>query len=48
MDDPNQEVALQVLDLAEVYRPTPRYWGYKQAARAIRRYPHFISDLGDP
>jgi putative hydrolase len=47
MEDPNQEVALQVLDLAEVYRPTPRYWGYKQAARAIRRYPHFISDLSD-
>src|SRR5215213_4440985 len=47
MEDPNQEVALQVLDLAEVYRPTPRYWGYKQAARAIRRYPEFISDLSD-
>ena len=47
MDDPNQVIAMQVLDLAEVYRPTPRYWGYKQASRAIRRYPQFITDLTD-
>jgi histidinol phosphatase-like PHP family hydrolase len=47
VDDPNQAVAMQVLDLAEVYRPAPRYWGYKQAARAIRRYPRFITDLTD-
>jgi histidinol phosphatase-like PHP family hydrolase len=45
MDDPNQVIAMQVLDLAEVYRPTPRYWGYKQASRAIRRYPRFITEL---
>ena len=47
MEDPNQQIAMLVLDLAEVYRPAPRYWGYKQASRAIRRWPRFITELTD-
>jgi putative hydrolase len=47
MEDPNQRIAMMVLDLAEVYRPTPRYWGYKQASRAIRRHPRFLTELTD-
>jgi len=46
-EDPNQQIAIQILDLAEVYRPSPRYWGYKQASRAIRRHPQFITELTD-
>ena len=45
MVDVNQDIATLVLDLAEVYRPSPRFWGYKQASRAIRRYPRFLSEL---
>jgi len=47
MTDPNLEVAILLLDLAEVYRPSARYWGYKQASRAIRRFPEFISEMSD-
>jgi putative hydrolase len=47
LDDPNQQIATLVLDLAEVYRPAPRYWGYKQASRAIRRYPRFVTELSE-
>ena len=47
LDDPNQAAATLILDLAEAYRPTPRYWGYKRASRAIRRHPHFVSELSD-
>jgi histidinol phosphatase-like PHP family hydrolase len=43
--DPNIEVAALLLDLAEVYRPSPRFWGYKNAARSIRRHPEFLSEL---
>ena len=45
--DPNQEIAALLLDVSEVYRPTPRYWGYKNASRSIRRHPAFLSDLPD-
>jgi histidinol phosphatase-like PHP family hydrolase len=45
--DPNLEIAGLLLDLAEVYRPSARFWGYKNAARAIRRHPEFLSDLTD-
>jgi putative hydrolase len=45
--DPNQDIATLLLDLSEVYRPAARYWGYKQASRAIRRYPHVVTDLPD-
>jgi putative hydrolase len=45
LEDPNQHIAMLVLDVAEAYRPAPRYWGYKQASRAIRRYPRFITEL---
>ena len=45
--DTNLSAAALLLDLAEVYKPTPRYWGYKNAARSIRRHPSFLSDLTD-
>jgi histidinol phosphatase-like PHP family hydrolase len=45
LDDPNQDIAILLLDLAEVYKPSPRYWGYKRASRAIRRHPQFLSEL---
>ncbi len=45
LDDPNQDIATRILDLAEVYRPSPRYWGYKRASRTIRRHPQFLSEL---
>ena len=45
LDDPNQDLATLILDLAEVYRPSPRYWGYKRASRTIRRHPQFLSEL---
>ena len=47
MNDPNLEIAALLLDLAEVYRPSARFWGYKNAARSIRRHPTFLSDLSD-
>ena len=47
MIDVNQELASVLLDLAEVYRPTPRYWGYKRASRTIRRYPDFLNEMSD-
>ena len=48
LDDSNQDVATLILDLAEVYRPSPRYWGYKRASRTIRRHPQFLSELTEP
>ena len=47
MTDPNLEIAAVLLDVAEVYKPAARYWGYKNASRSIRRYPDFVSDLTD-
>jgi histidinol phosphatase-like PHP family hydrolase len=47
LEDPNQDIASLILDLAEVYRPSPRYWGYKRASRTIRRHPQFLSELTD-
>jgi len=47
MIDPNLEIAALLLDLSEVYRPSPRFWGYKNAARSIRRHPEFLSDMND-
>lgn len=47
MDDENIEIAGLLLDLSEVYRPSPRFWGYKNAARSIRRHPQFLSELAD-
>jgi histidinol phosphatase-like PHP family hydrolase len=48
LDDVNQEIAALILDLAEVYRPAPRYWGYKNASRAVRRWPRFLSEMTEP
>ena len=45
MTDPNLSVAALLLDIAEVYKSSPRYWGYKNAARSIRRHPAFLSEL---
>ena len=47
MTDPNLEIAGLLLDVSEVYRPSARFWGYKNAARSIRRHPEFLSDLSD-
>ena len=47
MTDVNLEIAALLLDLAEVYRPSPRFWGYKNASRSIRRHPVFLADLSD-
>jgi histidinol phosphatase-like PHP family hydrolase len=47
MTDPNLEIAALLLDLSEVYRPAPRFWGYKNAARSIRRHPDLLSELSD-
>lgn len=47
MDDANIEIAGLLLDLSEVYRSSPRFWGYKNAARSIRRHPEFLSELTD-
>jgi histidinol phosphatase-like PHP family hydrolase len=47
MTDENLEIAALLLDLSEVYRPSPRFWGYKNAARSIRRHPEFLSTLSD-
>jgi histidinol phosphatase-like PHP family hydrolase len=45
--DGNLDIAGLLLDLSEVYRPSARFWGYKNAARSIRRHPAFLSDLSD-
>ena len=47
MIDSNLEISALLLDLAEVYKPSPRYWGYKNASRSIRRHPDFLSELTD-
>jgi histidinol phosphatase-like PHP family hydrolase len=47
MIDENLEIASLLLDLSEVYRPSARFWGYKNAARSIRRHPEFLSELSD-
>ena len=47
LTDPNLEIAALLLDLSEVYRPSPRFWGYKNASRSIRRHPEFLSELAD-
>jgi putative hydrolase len=46
--DPNQDIATLLLDLAEVYRPSPRYWGYTRASQTIRRHPQCLSELTEP
>jgi histidinol phosphatase-like PHP family hydrolase len=43
--DENQQIANLLYDLAEVHRSSPRYWGYKQAARQLRRIPWLLADL---
>lgn len=43
--DENQQIANLVYDLAEAHRPSPRYWGYKRSARALRQIPWSLSDL---
>jgi histidinol phosphatase-like PHP family hydrolase len=43
--DKTQQIANLVYDLAEAHRPSPRYWGYKRAARTIRQLPWPLSDL---
>src|SRR5436190_5800514 len=45
MTDPNLDIAALLLDLSEVYRPSPKFWGYKNAARSIRRHPEFLSEM---
>ena len=45
--DPNLDIAALLLDLSEVYRPSAKFWGYKNASRSIRRHPEFLSDLTD-
>ena len=47
MTDPNLDIAALLLDLSEVYRPSAKFWGYKNASRSIRRHPEFLSDLTD-
>jgi histidinol phosphatase-like PHP family hydrolase len=47
MTDSNLDIAALLLDLSEVYRPSARFWGYKNAARSIRRHPQFLSDLSE-
>ena len=46
-EDVNLTIAALLLDAAEVYKPAPRYWGYKNASRSIRRHPEFLSGLTD-
>jgi histidinol phosphatase-like PHP family hydrolase len=43
--DENQQIANLLYDLSDVHRPSPRYWGYKQAARQIRQIPWSLADL---
>ena len=47
MTDANLAIAALLLDLSEVYRPSPKFWGYKNASRSIRRHPEFLSELTD-
>jgi histidinol phosphatase-like PHP family hydrolase len=47
MTDPNLDIAALLLDLSEVYRPSAKFWGYKNASRSIRRHPEFLSELTD-
>ena len=47
MNDANLDIAALLLDLSEAYRPSPKFWGYKNASRSIRRHPDFLSDLTD-
>jgi putative hydrolase len=47
MNDANIDIAALLLDLSEAYRPSPKFWGYKNASRSIRRHPDFLSDLTD-
>ncbi len=41
MTDANLDIAALLLDLSEVYRPAPKFWGYKNASRSIRRHLSF-------
>jgi histidinol phosphatase-like PHP family hydrolase len=43
--DSNLDIAALLLDLSEVYRPAPKFWGYKNASRSIRHHPAFLSEL---
>ena len=45
MTDPNLDIAALLLDLSEAYRPSPKFWGYKNASRSIRHHPEFLADL---
>jgi len=47
MTDTNLDIAALLLDLSEAYRPSPKFWGYKNASRSIRRHPEFLADLTD-
>ena len=47
MNDANIDIAALLLDLSEAHRPSPKFWGYKNASRSIRRHPEFLSDLTD-
>ena len=47
MNDGNLDIAALLLDLSEAYRPAPKFWGYKNASRSIRRHPDFLADLSD-
>jgi histidinol phosphatase-like PHP family hydrolase len=47
MTDTNLAIAALLLDLSEAYRPSPKFWGYKNASRSIRRHQEFLSDLSE-
>ena len=47
MKDSNLDIAALLLDLSEAYRPSPKFWGYKNASRSIRHHPEFLADLTD-
>lgn len=47
MKDANLDIAALLLDLSEAYRPAPKFWGYKNASRSIRRHPEFLTGLTD-
>ena len=50
LKDPNQDIAARILDVAEAYRPSPRYWGYKRAARTMQanEYPTIAANKAKP